>query len=202
MPRLLRHLVLYGLGCSLVINGAWPRTALAASATGRVLTSHALGLSLTLPSGWSVAPYASGPSDARLSVFVPSPVPGGEPAVWMDFYLIGSTPSKDPRQAARQWACGLAHTAPRSLRSRIQERPVQYAGAPGFMVLGLPGQGYILHLVLVHQGAVYDIMTATPAPGAVLRRDQKMILASLRFVSRVGRLRPTWPSGAAITPCS
>jgi hypothetical protein len=99
---------------------------------------------------------------------------------------LGLTKVRDPRRAAQAWACGLT----KGLAFPVRQVPVRYGGVPGLMLLGMPGQGPTVQIVLVHNGAVYLFV----AYGTRLDVDQRRALASLQFVPRIGHFPFLQPS--------
>jgi hypothetical protein len=175
---LLRAIVSLGVVTVLVPTGGKP-------AAGGIytVTDRALGLSLTVPRTWIREPagkFASG-----YLAFV-RPQPGRQEGISeLVVEPLGVTKVRDPRRAARAWACGLT----KGLAFPVRRVPVRYGGVPGLMLLGMPGQGPNVQIVLAHDGAVYLLV----AFGTRLNVDQQGALARLWFVPRTGRfpvLRP------------
>ena len=149
------------------------------AAPGRVVVDRRMGLSLTLPPGWAVLPRAKdapvGMTLGRPSWFPRHPNQG--PAPTLSIGILGRTRVTDPAQTARKWAQKLT----KGLKGvRVRQRAVRYAGVPGVELVGMPGQGPTVQIILASRGTVYRFT----APGRALTRDQKSVMASLRFLSR------------------
>ena len=179
MVALLRAILSLGVVTVLLPTGGRP-------AAGGVctVTDRALGLSLTVPRTWLREP--AGKFAPGYLAFV-RPQPGRQEATTeLVVEPLGVTKVRDPRRAARAWACGLT----KGLAFPVRHVPVRYGGVPGLMLLGMPGHGSTVQIVLVHDGAVYLFV----AYGTTLDVDQRSALASLRFVPRIGRFPFLQPS--------
>lgn len=76
----------------------------------------------------------------------------------------------------------------RGLRPHSVPRKVRYGGDPGVLVRILAtGPGPETAIILAHDGSLYKIL----APGAHRARDQRQMLATLRFITRVGPFPPS-----------
>jgi hypothetical protein len=148
------------------------------------VTDRSLGLSLTVPRAWIREP--AGKFAPGYLAFVRSQPGRLEAITELVVEPLGRTKVRDPRRAAQAWACGLT----KGLAFPVRQVPVRYGGVPGLMLLGMPGHGPTVQIVLVHDGAVYLFV----AFGTRLDVDQRSALASSRFVPRIGRfsfLRPS-----------
>jgi hypothetical protein len=179
MVAILRAILSLGVVTMLLPTGGRP-------AAGGVytVTDRALGLSLTVPRTWIREP--AGKFAPGYLAFVRLQPGGQEDIAELVVEPLGLTKVRDPRRAARAWACGLT----KGLAFPVRRVPVRYGGVPGLMLLGMPGSGPNVQIVLVHDGAVYLFV----AFGARLDVDQRRALASLRFVPRIGRFPVFRPS--------
>jgi hypothetical protein len=150
---------------------------------------HALGVALILPSGWR--PLPAGKLPAHTIGFFALPVRAPSYNIRLIIASDGTTREHNDVRAATQAASAFARGY-----SRLRMRPplvrvsVRYGGAPGVMILNLPGQPTpVTVIILAHRGALYRIV----APGATLARDQRQVLSGLRFIPRVGPFPPANP---------
>lgn len=182
MLHMLCPLALVALGFLVILSLA-PSHAAAASAT-RVVTDRALGLSLILPSRWRRV-LSSKVAPGTLVFEAPAP-PGQAETVWrLLIEPLGKTAMRPSLRGARSWACGLT----KGVAVSVRQLPVRYAGVPGIMLVGMPGRGPTVQIVLTYGGAVYLLIMFS----AQLQPDQQAALNTLRFVPRTGTfpiLRP------------
>jgi hypothetical protein len=141
-------------------------------------------VAVALPAGWQQnAPRKQPPHE--LDLIIPSANPGaGDSSIRLVIGSWGTTTDLDDARAASagmdRLLAGLGNLPARST--------VNYGGAPGVMVHGLPGglSGPTTAIILAHDGALYKIL----APGNALAPDQQYALESLVFVPRVGPFPP------------
>jgi len=151
---------------------------------GPHVRDEALGVAVALPAGWQQnAPRKQPPHE--LDLIIPSANPGaGDSSIRLVIGSWGTTTDLDDARAASagmdRLLAGLGNLPARST--------VNYGGAPGVMVHGLPGglSGPTTAIILAHDGALYKIL----APGNALAPDQQYALESLVFVPRVGPFPP------------
>lgn len=151
----------------------------------RTICDHALGLALTLATGVvEIGPGQRPPHEIEL---VTLPSHGRGSSFRLDIASRGTTTDMNDSRAA---AAGMQRLL-RAERQRAQLIPVHYGGAPGLIASGLHSSPVeVTALVLAHAGAVYKIL----APGSGLAPDQRQMLATLRFIPRVGPFPPETPS--------
>lgn len=144
-----------------------------------------LGVALTPPAGWEVAPPGHYPPGEL--VFWRTPAPGQANADQrLSISALGTTADRDDAQAANV-------AAEREIRQSnasvpISRQQVRYGGAAGVLLRGMPSNGPVAAIILARAGALYRIL----APGNALAPDQQQALQSLRFLPRVGPF-PTAP---------
>jgi hypothetical protein len=154
---------------------------------GPYVSDEALGVALALPAGWQQNAPGKQPSH-ELDLVVPPAQPGaGDSSLRL---VIGSWGTTTDPDAARAASAGMDRLLAGlgALPAPVMRTPVNYGGAPGVMVHGLPGglSGPTTAIILAHDGALYKIL----APGAALAPDQQYALESLVFIPRVGPFPP------------
>ena len=158
-------------------------TTVALDCPALLVRNSRLGVALTpLPSWEEAGPDKYPPGYLALEI----PQPGQDDA---DLRLVISslgTADGSPDTAAA--AARMARLT-RGLTTPYTVRPIRIGGAPGLLARGLPGDGPVTVIVLAHGGVVYQIL----APGADLAPDQRQVLATLRFIPRVGSFPPATP---------
>jgi hypothetical protein len=150
---------------------------------------HALGVALVLPPGWRQLP--AGKLPAHTIGFFALPVRAPSYNIRLIIASDGTTRERNDVRAATQAAGAFIRGYSRlQMRPPLVRVPVRYGGAPGVVILNLPGQPTLVTvIILAHRGALYRVV----APGATLDLDQREALSSLRFVSRVGPFPPANP---------
>lgn len=188
------RLVFTGYTLLVLLVGLFPARLLAGAATTRAggcpsgtVCDRALGIALTPPRDWRLLPPGKLP--AHTIAFYKPPVIGPSYNVRLVVGSDGTTAERNDVRAAAQAANRLTRGYTH-LRHPIVRISVRYGGAPGVMVLNLPGPPPgVAVFVLAHQGALYGIV----APGRSLAPDQRRALTNLRFISRVGPFPPANP---------
>jgi hypothetical protein len=150
---------------------------------------HALGVALVLPPGWRQLPAGKLPAHT-IGLFA-LPVRAPSYNIRLIIASDGTTRERNDVRAATQAAGAFIRGYSRlQMRPPLVRVPVRYGGAPGVVILNLPGQPTLVTvIILAHRGALYRVV----APGATLDLDQREALSSLRFVSRVGPFPPANP---------
>jgi len=139
---------------------------------------RALGVALTVPTGWSVTPSGHFPPGALAFWMV---VPGRQNAtLHLIVEPVGLAQNCGDAQAATAVADAL--TAGTNSSQPILRDQNTVAGAPAVFLTGLPGAGPSIQIIVAHNGAVYHLIF----PGTTLQPDQRLALASLLFIPRVG----------------
>lgn len=166
-------------------NAVWSRI----QCSQRTVCDHALGLALTLPTGVvEIGPGQRPPHEIEL---VTLPGQGRASSFRLDIASWGTTTDMNDNRAA---TAGMQRLL-RAERQRARLTTVHYAGTSGLLAPGLHSSpAEVTAIVFAHAGAVYKIL----APGSVLAPDQRQMLASLRFIPRVGpfpREVPSTPTG-------
>jgi hypothetical protein len=183
-----------------VVRGGVAPATCAPGVAAPAVCDRALGVALTLPKDWSVAP------------------PGKFPPGTLDFWTV--VPGRDEATLhlsidplASTTACSDAQAvvAVANATSRIPHypqpitrTPMIVAGAPAIALRGLPGEpDFGQEIVLAHGGLLYGIYTFDYARTA-LTPAQRQALASLRFISRRGRFpaRPNAALARALRSCN
>jgi len=150
----------------------------------------ALGIALTPPSSWRLLPAGKLPPHT-LGLYKP-PARIRRYALRLTIASGGVTHERDDALAADRAARVLTHGYTH-VRPPLVRIPVRYGGAPGVMILNLPGQPLALvQIILAHAGVLYQISASGTS---TLTLDQRRTLASLRFIPRVGRFPPVAPFG-------
>lgn len=178
------------LSSNVVMAGAPHRTAsTAGGCPSGTACDRVLGVALVPAPGWQQMPVGKLPPHT-IGLFGP-PVIGLSYNVRLIIGSDGTTGEKNDVRAVGQAANALTRGYSRlRMRPPLVRVPVRYGGAPGVMILNLPGQPtLVIVIVLAHRGALYRIA----APGATLARDQRQALGSLRFIPRVGLFPPANP---------
>lgn len=182
--RLLLPAVLIVTAAAGRTGGAVAERAARSTASGcpyGTVCDRALGVALTVPSGWRRVPPGHFPRHTLVWY--------EGPPVGLDYnirLLVGPDGMARGRTAARA-AANAASALIAGYRGRVHitRRSVRYGTAPGVLIRGLPGGegGPAAEIILAHRGVLYSII----APGTILGRDQRRALAGLRFIRRVGR---------------
>jgi hypothetical protein len=180
---LIAALSLDNAGRAVASSGALFRDAVQCSQT--TVCDHALGLSLTVTAGVvDIGPGQRPPHEIEL---VTLPARGRASAFRLDIASWGTTTDMNDTRAA---SAGMQRLL-RAERQHARLTTVHYGGASGLLAPGLHSSPTeVTVVVLAHAGAVYKIL----APGSVLAPDQRQMLASLRFIARVGPFPPENPS--------
>jgi len=163
-------------------NAAQPARRPAASCVSGVsaptVCDRALGVALTVPTGWSVTPPGHVPPGALAFWTV---VPGRQDAtLHLIVEPVGLVGYCGDAQAAVAVADALT-AGINSYRPILRDQNT-VAGVPAVFLTGLPGAGPNVQIIVVHNGAVYHLIF----PGTALQPDQRLALASLLFIPRVG----------------
>jgi DNA-binding beta-propeller fold protein YncE len=168
----------------------------ATNCPSRTACDRALGIALTPPANWRMLPPGKLPPHT-IGLYAP-PVTGFSYNVRLIISSDGTTRQRNDGLAAARAAQALLRGYRRiHMRPPLVRIPVRYGGAPGVMILNLPGQPQLLvEIVLAHAGVLYHIL----APGqSSLAPDQRSALASLRFIRRVGPFPSANPPAVQIT---
>jgi hypothetical protein len=163
-------------------NAAQPARRHASSCASGVsapaVCDRALGVALTVPTGWSVTPPGHFPPGALAFWTV---VLGRQNAtLHLIVEPVGLAQHCGDAQAATAVADAL--TAGTNSSRPILRDQNTVAGAPAVFLTGLPGAGPSIQIIVAHNGAVYHLLF----PGTALQPDQRLALASLLFIPRVG----------------
>ena len=152
--------------------------ATAARCPGGDVCDAALGIALTLPTGWQEAsPGKFPPGDLALQI--PAAVGQGDNDLRLQISPWGTTTA-----AGAAWAASAGMDR---LLQGVNPPPartaVHYGGATGLLVSEpqIPPNG-VTAIILAHAGTVLEIL----AQGKALAPDQRQALASLRFIPRAG----------------
>lgn len=194
MPIIVR--LIAGLVVLIVLAGIHPARSLAGVTASRgrmhcptgTICDRTLGIAVTPSSSWRVLPPGKLPPHT-IGFYAP-PVTGLSYSIRLIISSDGTTHERNnvlaATRAARAMTRGYTHMRPPLVRTQVR-----YGGAPGVMILNLPGQPQLLvAIVLAHAGALYRIIS----PGqSSLAADQRRGLAGLRFIPRVGRFPPANP---------
>ncbi len=139
---------------------------------------RALGVALTISAGWSVTPPGHFSPGALAFWTV---LPGRQDAtLHLIVEPVGLAQNCSDAQAATAVADAL--TAGTNSSRPILRDQNTVAGAPAVFLSGLPGAGPSIQIIVAHNGAVYHLFF----PGTALQPDQRLALASLLFIPRVG----------------
>lgn len=141
----------------------------------------ALGIAVTPPASWRLVPTGGLP--AHTIGFYAPPARIWEYARRLTISSGGTTRERNDAMAAARAARAPTHGYTH-MRPPLVRISVRYGGAPGVMILNLPGQPLpFVQIILAHGGAVYRIAASGRS---TLTPDQRHALASLRFIPRVG----------------
>jgi len=150
----------------------------ASGVSAPAVCDRALGVALTVPASWSVTPPGHFPPGALAFWTV---VPGRQNAtLHLIVEPVGLAQNCGDAQAATAVADAL--TAGTNSSRPILRDQNTVAGAPAVFLSGLPGAGPSIQIIVAHNGAVYHLIF----PGSALQPDQRLALASLLFIPRVG----------------
>lgn len=154
---------------------------------GPHVEDQALGVALALPAGWQQnAPGKQPPHE--LDLIVPPANPTASESTLR--LVIGSWGTTSDPDAARAASAGMDRLLAGlgALPAPVARSTVNYGGAPGVMVHGLPGgpSGPTTAIILAHDSALYKVL----APGNTLAPDLHYALESLIFIPRVGPFPP------------
>jgi len=153
-------------------------TSCASGVAAPAVCDRALGVALTVPTGWSVTPPRHFPPGALAFWTV---VPGRQNAtLHLIVEPVGLAQNCGDAQAATAVADAL--TAGTNSSRPILRDQNTVAGAPAVFLTGLPGAGPSIQIIVAHNGAVYHLIF----PGSALQPDQRLALASLLFIPRAG----------------
>lgn len=146
-----------------------------------MVCDRALGVAIRPAPGVQQVPTGKAATRLFALVIPPSPGHGLDYDVRLVVQPLETTRDRNDARAA---AAGVAKiVSDYRTHLTLRRQTVRYGGAPGILVRGLPtSPGPATAIVLAHAGAVYRIT----APGSGLAPDQRRMLASLRFIPRVG----------------
>ncbi len=142
----------------------------------RTVCDAALDIALTLPTGWRrAAPGKYAPGVLALQI----PAAPGQPDndLRLTIAIQGMTSDTNAARAAAAGAAVLIRAT--NYKGPVTRTMVEYGGAPGVLIQGLPGNGPTTAIVLAHAGRIYQLFV----PGAALAADQRQALASVRFLT-------------------
>lgn len=171
-------------------------TPCAADVPAPAVCDRTLGVALTLPAGWSVAPPRQFTPGSLTFVTSLKTM-----ALRFSIQPLGIADTRSPADPIAAAAAGVAALT-QGLTTRARNFPVTVAGLPAVMLLDMPGPGPTMHVVIAHGDALYDIVAFG---GATLQPDQQQALSSVRFIPPAGPFPPAGapqPSIAALRdPC-
>ncbi len=155
-----------------------PAASCASGVSAPAVCDRALGVALTIPTGWSVTPPGHFPPGALAFWTV---VPGRQNAtLHLIVEPVGLAQNCGDAQAAPAVADALT-AGTNSSRPILRDRNT-VAGAPAVFLSGLPGAGPSVQIIVAHHGAVYHLIF----PRRALQPDQRLALSSLLFIPRAG----------------
>ncbi len=151
----------------------------APSVPAPAICDRRLGLALTVPAGWSVAPRDKFPPGVLAFWTLTG---SQEPPQDLVVEAVGLATACSDAQAATAVADALDETTHTSFPT--PRRLHHVAGAPAIFLSGVPSPQPSVQIVAAHHGAVYQLIF--PGAAHTLKPDQRQALASLRFIPRSG----------------